>query len=68
MTADELRKMSKQDMQKELSELLREHFNLRVQRATSQLAKPHLIKKARRNVARVKTILNEKSKKGTNDG
>jgi large subunit ribosomal protein L16 len=37
-----------------------EQFNLRMQQATGQLAKPHLVKQVRRNIARIKTVLNEK--------
>mgnify|MGYP000722179719 CR=1 FL=1 len=46
---------------KELLDLTREKFNLRMQQGTGQLTTPHLIKAARRNIARVKTILNEKA-------
>ena len=67
MKTDELRKMTIVELQKELNELLNEHFNLRMQRATEQLAKPHLLKKAKLNIARVKTILHEKLHKGITD-
>lgn len=41
-------------------ELLREQFNLRMQKGTGQLTKNHLFKIARRNLARIETILNQK--------
>ncbi|RJX84756.1 50S ribosomal protein L29, partial [Escherichia coli] len=40
--------------------LLREQFNLRMQAASGQLQQSHLLKQVRRDVARVKTLLNEK--------
>ena len=61
MKASEIRQKTAEELQQELLELLREQFNLRMQRATGQLSKPHLVKRARRDVARVKTILNEKA-------
>ncbi len=60
MKASELRSKSTDDLQKEMHELLREQFNLRMQSSTGQLAKPHLMKAVRRDIARIKTILNEK--------
>jgi len=58
--ASELRALSDEDMAKELEEVARELFNLRMQNATGQLANVDQISKARRSVARVKTIMNEK--------
>jgi len=43
--------------------LLREQFNLRMQKATNQASKPHLFRQARRNIARVKMVLSEKAAK-----
>ena len=63
MKASELRDKSVDELNKELLELTREKFNLRMQSATGQLAQNHQIKAARRNIARVKTILNEKAGK-----
>ncbi|MGD8484031.1 MAG: 50S ribosomal protein L29 [Thioalkalispiraceae bacterium] len=59
-TAD-LRQKSADELNKELIELTREKFNLRMQRGTGQLAHSHKVKEVRRNIARVKTILNEKA-------
>jgi len=61
MKANDLREKSVEDLNKELLELTREKFNLRMQQGTGQLTQPHQIKAARRNIARVKTILNEKT-------
>ena len=61
MKANDLRDKSVEDLNKELLELTREKFNLRMQQGTGQLTQPHQIKAARRNIARVKTILNEKT-------
>lgn len=61
MTAAELRKKSVQDLNKELMELLRKQFNLRMQRGSGQMTKPSEMKNVRRDIARVKTVLREKS-------
>lgn len=60
MLAAELRELSLEDLNKELRDLFREQFNLHLQKGTSELIKPHRIKKVRREIARVKTILHEK--------
>lgn len=59
MKASELRQKSKDELQTMLSELSREQFNLRIQKGTGQLAKPDQVKKVRREIARVQTIVNE---------
>jgi large subunit ribosomal protein L29 len=58
-TAKELRAKSAADLQKELLELRREQFNLRMARATGQDAKPDQFTKVRRNIARLKTVAAE---------
>lgn len=63
MKASELRKKSEQDLHKELLDLLREQFNLRMQKGTGQLTKPSALRAVRRNIARTKTLLNEKAGK-----
>ena len=60
MDASELRKMNQAELKEELLELLREQFNLRMQRSSGQLSKGHLLRNVRRNIARVKTVMNEK--------
>jgi len=65
MNASELRGKSVDELNKELHDLLREQFNLRMQQGTGQLARPDQMQKVRRNIARVKTILNEKDRAGS---
>ena len=60
MTGAELREKSPQDLQAELMRLRKEQFSLRMQRASGQLGQMHLLKEARREIARVKTIMQEK--------
>ena len=59
MNAKELRQKSPADLQKELIELRREQFNLRMASATGQPAKPDQFTKVRRSIARVKTVMGE---------
>lgn len=61
MKASELKDKSVEDLNKELNGLLREQFNLRMQKGTGQLSQPHRVSQVRRDIARVKTILNEKA-------
>lgn len=60
MKTSELRQKSVEELKQERVALLREQFNLRMQRATGQLSKPHLFSQVRRNIARINTILAEK--------
>lgn len=62
MNIRELRQKSTQELKQELLELRREQFNLRVQRATGQLGKPHLFRQVRRTIARLKTVLSDKER------
>ena len=59
MNASDLRQKSKDELGSMLFELSREQFNLKMQKGTGQLTKPDQVKKARRDVARIHTILNE---------
>jgi large subunit ribosomal protein L29 len=59
MKAIELRKKSKLELDNMLIDLARERFNLKMQKGTGQLSKPDQVKKVRRDIARVHTILNE---------
>ena len=61
MKASELGEKSVEELNAELLGLLREQFNLRMQKSTGQLAQTHTLKTVRRNIARIKTILNEKA-------
>jgi large subunit ribosomal protein L29 len=58
--ASELRAKDVAALETEIKDLLKAHFNLRMQRATQQLNDHSALKKTRRDIARVKTILTEK--------
>ena len=62
MKASELRGKNGDDLKKELESLLRAQFGLRMQVATQQLANTSQLKKVKRDIARVRTILKEKTK------
>jgi len=62
MNASELRGKQPDELQKELEALLRAQFGLRMQLATQQLTNTSQLKKVRRDIARVRTIMNEKAK------
>lgn len=62
MKASELRQKNVDELQRELLALLREQFNLRMQKATNQSTKTHLFRRVRRNIARVKMVLGEKAR------
>jgi large subunit ribosomal protein L29 len=59
MKANELRNKQVNELQDELQGLLREQFNLRMQKGTGQLGNPARFKSVRKDIARVKTIMNE---------
>ena len=61
MNAAELRNKSETELNQELVELRREQFNLRMQRAIGQMGNPARFKQIRREIARIKTVMNEKS-------
>lgn len=61
-TAD-LRNKSGAELEKELNNQLADQFKQKMQMATGQLAQTHLLKQARRNIARIKTVLKEKAGK-----
>jgi large subunit ribosomal protein L29 len=60
--ASELRAKSPAELQQELNDLLKAQFSLRMQIATQQLTNNSQIKKVRRDIARVRTMLNEKAR------
>ena len=64
MKAREIRTMDDAAIRKELHELLREQFNLRMQRATGQLANNARIRTVRRDIARIRTAMSERQRKG----
>jgi large subunit ribosomal protein L29 len=64
MNAEELRTEDESELRQKLTGLLHEQFNLRMQKGSGQMVTPHQLRQVRRNIARVKTVLNEKSKEG----
>jgi large subunit ribosomal protein L29 len=58
--ASELREKSVSELNEILNELFKDQFNHRMQKATGQLGQTHLPAVVRKNIARVKTLLNEK--------
>ena len=60
MNTSELRSKSAEELNNELLALLKEQFNLRVQKGIGQAPQAHLFKKVRRQMARIKTVLREK--------
>ena len=63
MKASELRTKSEADRGKELNELLKAQCSMRMQLATQQLTNTGELKKVRRDIARVRTLIGEKAKK-----
>jgi large subunit ribosomal protein L29 len=62
MKASELRAKDVPALEKEVTDLLRAHFGLRMQRATQQLTNHSQLGKTRRDIARAKTVLAQKKK------
>ena len=62
MNARELRAKGDDELRKELVDLHREAFNLRMQKGMGQLSRPSQVKRVRRDIARVKTILTERER------
>ncbi|MFD1157826.1 50S ribosomal protein L29 [Roseovarius aestuarii] len=67
MNAQELRDKTPDQLREDLVALKKEQFNLRFQSATNQLENPAKMREARRNAARVLTILNEKAAAAAKD-
>ena len=61
MKADDIRDWDDTEITARLKELREEQFKLRIQKSTGQLAQTHLLKQARRDIARVKTVLRQKA-------
>ena len=60
MKASELRDKSVAELEQEVENLVKEQFNYRMQQSTGQLGQSHLLKQIKKDIARVKTVLNEK--------
>ena len=66
MNASELRAKNQDELQKELMELLRAQFSLRMQLGTQQTNKTHELRRVRRDIARVRTVMHESKLKAGN--
>jgi len=64
MKASELRNKTEAELREELISLRREQFNLRMQRGSGQMPRPHEFQRVRKDIARIKTILGEKAAAG----
>ena len=62
MKASELKEKSAAELQQELNELLKAQFSLRMQVATQQLSNTSQIRKVRRDIARVRTVISQRAR------
>ena len=60
MKASDLREKTPEELQEELLKVRKDQFGLRMQKASGQLGQSHLLNEARRDIARIKTIMAEK--------
>lgn len=65
MDVKQMRAATAPERAKELTELLKQQFTLRMQKATGQLANTSQLRKLRREIARLKTVMHETHKSGT---
>ena len=61
MKASDWREKAPEELKGELLRLRKEHFGLRMQRASGQLGQAHLLRETRRDIARVKTLMREQA-------
>jgi len=61
MKANELREKTSEELEAALIGELKQQFNLRMQLSTGQLNESHKVMQTRRNIARIKTVLNQKA-------
>jgi large subunit ribosomal protein L29 len=59
MKARDLRKSGVEELEKQLLELRKEQFNLRMQQGVGQLSRPSQLRSVRRDIARIKTLMTE---------
>ena len=64
MKAEDYRKKTNEELTKDLNDLLKERFDLRIQRGSGLNPKPNLFNNNKKSIARIKTILNEKKNDG----
>jgi large subunit ribosomal protein L29 len=61
MKANDLREKNPEELQQQLLDLLKDQFNLRMQKSSGQLTQSHLLGQTKRDIARVRTLLKEKA-------
>lgn len=61
MKIEEINELTPKELEARKRELSEEMFNLRLQKQSGQLERPHLIRVARRNIARIETVLSRKA-------
>ena len=64
MKTSELREKTLEELEVQLKSLYKDQFNWRMQQASGQLSKVHLMKSVRQDISRVKTIITEKHEAG----
>ena len=64
MKASELREKSVDELQQDLTALMKDQFDYRMQKSTGQLNQTHLVKAVAKDIARVKTVLRQKAADG----
>jgi large subunit ribosomal protein L29 len=62
MKTKDLRTKSVEQLQEDLLSLLKEQFEFRMKQATGQLGQTHVLKRARKDIARIKTLISEKKR------
>jgi large subunit ribosomal protein L29 len=60
MKASELKEKSVEELQQDIDDLAKDQFNYRMQKSIGQLGQTHLLGQIKRNIARIKTVLNDK--------
>ena len=60
MNTSEMKEKSLDELQEELVSLSKDQFNYRMQKSTGQLSQTHLLKEVSKDIARVKTVMNQK--------
>ena len=65
MQATEIRELNEQELRDRIAELEEERFRLRLRSATQPLEQPHRLRDLRRDIARMKTVLTERSMQGS---
>jgi large subunit ribosomal protein L29 len=64
MKVEEMKRKTEVELREELKGLLQEQFNLRMQKGMGQMTNAHELRRVRRDIARIKTIMTEKSNEG----